>query len=252
MKLVLGLCAAWALAAACTDIETGPNVATSIEFTALPFPAVVAGDTLRDSSGVAAPLRAQVFNSDNEVIVDAPVRYAALDTVVTADSTTGAVVAGAAADRQARVIAYIGSLQSQPLRLSVVPRPDSLARSGTIDTLRYSVIDTTQNLSGELAVRVLHRVAGGAAAAVRDWIVTFTLQTPADSARARIVTANERPATVDTTGADGIASRKVRLFPAGLTSARDSIVVLARVRYRGAQIAGSPLRLVLPVQPRVP
>jgi len=252
MRLVFGLFAASALSAACTDIDTGPNVAASIEFTALPFPAVVAGDTLRDTSGVASPLRALVFNSDNEVIIDATVSYAALDTVVRVDSATGTVVAAAAADRNARIIAYIGSLQSQPLSLSVVPRPDSLARSGTIDTLRYSVIDTTQNLSGEFAVRVLNRVAGGAAAAVRDWIVTFTLQTPADSTRARIVTANERPSTVDTTSADGIASRKVRLFPAGLTSARDSIVVLARVRYRGAQIAGSPLRLVLPVQPRVP
>ena len=244
--LVAGL-----LAAACTDVDTGPNVAGSIEFPALPFPAVVAGDTLRDTSGVAAPLRAIVFNSDNEEIVDAPVRYAALETVVTVDSVTGVLVAGAKADTATRLVAYVGSLQAPPLRLSVVPRPDSVGPSGTIDTLRYSLVDTTRNLSGELAVRVVHHADTGAVP-VRDWIVTFTLQDPADSVRARVVADNQRPSTLDTTSTAGVAARKVRLLPAGLTSPRDSIVVLARVRYRGTHVAGSPLRLVLPVVPRVP
>lgn len=239
------------LAVACSDIDTGPNVAASLEFTALPFPAVVAGDTLRDTSGIAAPLRAIVFNSDNKEIIDAPARYAGLESVVRVDSATGVVVAGSVADTTARIVAFVGALQSAPLRLSVVPRPDAVARFGTIDTLRYSVIDSTQNLSGELAVRVVSRGAGGDIP-VRDWVVTFTLQVPADSTRALIVADNQRRSTADTTSAAGVASRKVRLFPTGLTSARDSIVVLVRVQYRGAQVAGSPLRLVLPAQPRVP
>lgn len=251
MRPVRAIVAVCVLAVACSDIDTGPNVAASLEFTALPLPAVVASDTLRDTSGIAAPLRAIVFNSDNEEIIDAPVRYAGLESVVTVDSETGVVVAGSVAGTTARIIAFIGALQSPPLRLSVVPRPDSVARSGTIDTLRYSVIDSTQNLSGDLAVSVVHRAAGGDVP-VRDWIVTFTLQTPSDSTRAQIVADNQRRSTADTTSTAGGASRKVRLFPAGLTSARDSIVVLARVQYRGAHVAGSPLRLVLPVQPRVP
>lgn len=236
---------------ACSDVDTGPNVAASLEFTALPFPAVVAQDTLRDTSGIAAPLRARVFNFDNREIVEAPVRYAALDPLVAVDSSTGVVLGGARADTVARVVAFIGNLQSAPLRLSVVPRPDSVAPSGAIDTLRYSVTDSTLNVSGDLAVLVLSR-GTGSAAPVRDWIVTFALQAPADSTRARIEDESRRRSTVDTTSGAGIAARRVRLFPAGLTSARDSIVVLARVRHRGAQLAGSPVRLVLPVQPRIP
>lgn len=251
MRPAGAIIAAFLLAAACTDIDTGPNVAASIEFTALPFPAVVAGDTLRDTSGVSAPLRAVVFNSDNEEIVDAPTRYAALEAVVTVDSVTGILVAGANADTTARVVAYVGSLQAAPLRLSVVPRPDSVGPSAVIDTLRYSVIDTTRNLSGELAVRVVHLGPAGDVP-VRDWIVTFALADAADSVRARVVADNQRPSAADTTSDAGVAARKVRLFPAGLTSPRDSIVVLARVRYRGTHVAGSPLRLVLPVVPRVP
>lgn len=251
MRPAGAIVAAFLLAAACTDIDTGPNVAASIEFTALPFPAVVAGDTLRDTSGVAAPLRAAVFNSNNEEIVDAPVRYAALESVVTVDSVTGVVVGGANADTTARIVAYVGSLQAAPLRLSVVPRPDSVGLSGTIDTLRYSTIDTTHNLSGDLAVRVLHGGPTGDVP-VRDWIVTFALAHAADSVRARVMGDNGRPSALDTTSTAGIAARKVRLYPAGLTSPRDSIVVLAHVRYRGVHAAGSPLRLVLPVIPRVP
>lgn len=244
--------AACLLGLACTDGETGPNVATALEFEALPYPAVVSGDTLRDANGVASPLRGKAFNSDNEEIVAAAIRYAALDGPVTVDSSTGIVVAAAIAkDTSARVIASIGGMQGAPLRLGVVLRPDSAARSGTIDTLRYSVTDTTRNVSAELAVVVLHR-ATPSATPVRDWLVSFSLQTPADSVRARVVGNDGRRSEIDTTSTSGIASRKIRLFPAGLTSARDSIVLLARVRYRGANVAGSPVRIVLPVRPVAP
>lgn len=236
--------------AACSDVDTGPNTVTSLEFSALPFPAVVARDTLRDTSGIAAPPRAVAFNSANEEILDAPVRYASLDGAISVDSVTGVVVGGTQTDITARIVAFIGRLQSAPLRLSVVPRPDAVLRSGTIDTLRYSVTDTTVNVSGDLPVRVVSQAAAPSPS-VRDWIVTFTLGTPADSTRARIENESQRRSNVDTTSADGIAARRVRLFPAGLTSPADSIVVLARARHRGTHLAGSPLRLVLHVRPRV-
>ena len=241
---------ACALFGVACSVDTAPNTVTSLEFSALPFPAVVAQDTLRDTSGIARPLRAVAFNSDNDEILDAPVRYAALEGVISVDSVTGVVVGGAQADTAARVVAFIGGLQSAPLRLSVVPRPDALLASGTIDTLRYSVTDTTVNVSGDLSVRVVSQ-ATTPNRSVRDWIVTFTLGTPADSTKARIENEAQRRSTMDTTSSGGIAARRVRLFPAGLTSPADSIVVLAGARHRGTHIAGSPLRLVLHVRPRV-
>lgn len=250
MKLARGVLALALFGAACSDVDTAPNTVTSLEFSALPFPAVVTQDTLRDTSGIAAPLRAVAFNSDNEEILDAPVRYAALESFVSVDSVTGVVVGGAQADSTARIVAFIGGLQSAPLRLSVVPRPDAVIPSGTIDTLRYSVTDTTRNVSGDLSVRIVNR-ASTPNPSVRDWIVTFTLGTPADSAKARIENEAQRRSKMDTTSSGGIAARRVRLFPAGLTSPSDSIVVFARARHRGTHIAGSPLRLVLHVRPRV-
>ena len=241
---------ALALFGVACSVDTAPNTVTSLEFSALPFPAVVAQDTLRDTSGIAARLRAVAFNSDNEEILDAPVRYAALESFVSVDSVTGVVVGGAQADSTARIVAFIGGLQSAPLRLSVVPRPDAVVPSGTIDTLRYSVTDTTRNVSGDLSVRVVNQ-ASTPNPSVRDWIVTFTLGTPADSTKARIENEAQRRSNMDTTSSSGIAARRVRLFPAGLTSPSDSVVVFARARHRGTHIAGSPLRLVLHVRPRV-
>ena len=241
---------AFALFGVACSVDTAPNTVTSLEFSALPFPAVVAQDTLRDTSGIAAPLRAVAFNLDNGEILDAPVRYATLEGVISVDSVTGVVVGGAQADTTARVVAFIGGLQSAPLRLSVVPRPDAVIASGTIDTLRYSVTDTTVNVSGDLSVRVVNQ-ATTPNRSVRDWIVTFTLGTRADSTKARIENEAQRRSTMDTTSSGGIAARRIRLFPAGLTSPADSIVVLAGARHRGTHIAGSPLRLVLHVRPRV-
>jgi len=54
---------------------------------------------------------------------------------------------------------------------------------------------------------------------------------------------------VDTTDASGIAARRIRLNPAKLTALTDSIIVNASVKYRGANIRGSPVRLVLKVKP---
>ena len=54
----------------------------------------------------------------------------------------------------------------------------------------------------------------------------------------------------DTTAADGIASRRVRVRPIGITSQLDSVIVIATVRYRGATVRGSPVRFVILVKPK--
>jgi hypothetical protein len=56
---------------------------------------------------------------------------------------------------------------------------------------------------------------------------------------------------VDTTDASGIAGRKIRLHPGGLSSTTqvDSIIVNATAKFRGVPVSGSPVRLVLVFQP---
>jgi hypothetical protein len=89
--------------------------------------------------------------------------------------------------------------------------------------------------------------------------VRFRLDRLSDTLVARLVDDGGRRSpldpvgstAVDTTGADGIASRQIRLTPSGtLRLPVDSIVVIADVQLRGAHIAGSPVRLTLFVAPR--
>jgi hypothetical protein len=58
--------------------------------------------------------------------------------------------------------------------------------------------------------------------------------------------------TVDTTDAAGVAGRAVRIRPLYLLADVDSVIVNATVKYRGAPITGSPVRLVVVLQPIVP
>jgi hypothetical protein len=54
------------------------------------------------------------------------------------------------------------------------------------------------------------------------------------------------------TDATGMAGRAIRLHPLFLSSGTtvDSIIVNATAKYRGVQVKGSPVRLVLKVKPR--
>jgi hypothetical protein len=135
-----------------------------------------------------------------------------------------------------------------------VPRPDTLAAAGTVDTLRYVLPDNESNVSGPVQLRVLSR-AGGTPTTVRGWVVRFTLEyrgspVPADDADLFLVDEANRRSRVDTTGTDGVASRRLRVRATALADAQDSVIVYAEARAYGAPLAGTPLRLVVPILPR--
>jgi len=246
LVLVVGTPAAFA----CTDIPTDSNAVLAIAFDSLPSPSVVLGDTLRDTTGVAAPLRATVFNFQGEVISAATVTFSSPDRGVRVDGASGFVVADSLRATPARILATVGNLQSV-LRLDVSLRPDTAAPSPGRDSLAYSLTDTTVNVSPSLNVRVLHGLTT-AHSAVRSYIVSFAVTSAGDGTLARLVNDAGRSSRVDTTDANGIAGRKIRLDPARLSSLVDSVIVQATVKYRGAQIRGSPVRLVLKVRPATP
>jgi len=236
-------------AVSCTDIPTDSNAVLALAFDSLPAPSVVLGDTLRDTTGVATPLRATVFNFQGEVISDAAITFSSPDRGVRVDGPSGFVVADSLRTTPARIIASVGNLQSL-LRLDVSLRPDTVAPSPGRDSLSYSLIDTTLNVSRSLNVRVLHGVT--ADSAVGSYLVSFAVTSAGDGTLARLVNDAGRTSRVDTTDASGIAGRKIRLDPARLASLVDSVIVQATVKHRGAQIRGSPVRLVLRVRPVTP
>ena len=258
LPVALVTCAA--VAAACSDVATGPNDPFAIEFNTLPAPAVVIGDTLRDALGVAVPLSATVYNADGQPIADAPVEF--LLPGRGASLLPGNYVFGDSlvAGDTLRVYARVNGLQSLPLHLSVVPRPDSLAGSGDeVRTLAYDLAPRPDT-SGRLEATVLRHdaTATSGVSPVRRWLVRYTLVVgtdtiaPTEDAPVFVVDDQllDRRSVVDTTDASGHVARRVRVNPyAPGVDAIDSVVVYVSAYDRAAPLAGAPLRYIVRLQP---
>ncbi len=248
--IALLLSAAVLGAGACAEINTDPKFAAAIAIDTLPFPSIVANDSLRDSLGVARPLHGSVFNIEGNALPSIAVTFRTPDAGARVDSVTGYVVADTARSTPVRIIAVSGTLQSAPDTLYIVPVPDTVSTTSTADSLLYSLTDTTANISNPLTLQVGHRVPVSTPLPVRSYIVSYRIAYPTDTLLAQLVTRDgARKSTVDTTDATGTSQRRIRLRPLSLTSVNDSVVVIATVRYRGVAVAGAPVRFTLKVKP---
>lgn len=232
---------------ACDRDVVGPDVAVAVALDFLPFPAVVAGDSLRDTTGTAVPLRARAFNYLGEELSDFGFSYLILDPGAVVDFNTGIVQGDSVRDTPVRVVAQLNGLQTQTQPLFIVPVPAVLDTVSGTDTLHYSLTDTTQNVSAAMSVRLSS--AEATPRPIRAWIVSFGVVYEPDSGVVDIVE-GARITSIDTTGADGTASRQVRLHVGQLSSTADSVVLEATARYRGEHVSGSPARLVVHFRPR--
>jgi hypothetical protein len=236
---------------ACAELSTDPEVVASIAMDSIPFPAIVANDSLRDSLGIARALRGSVYNIQGEALSSVPIRFGTPDSGVTVDSVSGYVVADTARSTPIRLIASAGSLQAAPDTIYVVPAPDTAVAINAADSLLYSIIDTAATISSPLQLRLLHRVPVSEPLPVRSYLVSYKIEYPTDTLLARLVGSDGiQRSAVDTTDSDGIADRRIRLRALSLTSVNDSVVVIATVRYRGVPVAGTPARFVLQVKPQ--
>lgn len=252
----------WSLAAAvltgsCTEINGSADHVASLSFDVFPAPAVVAGDTLRDSLGLAMPLQAIAYNTAGDVVKGAPIQYIALDTGVTI--TNNAYLVAERRSGSVRLVANAGVIQSQARTLLVARRPDSAAVSGAAnDTVNYVLPDNVgNNISPALAVKVVTGDSADGTMVSQGWRVSYqaffrgAAVAPGDTSVVFLLGDGVQRSVVDTTGADGIASRRIRVRPIGITeSAVDSVIVLATVKYKGAEIRGSPLRFVILLRPK--
>ena len=236
--------------AACTDIPTSDSAVLAISVDSLPAPAVVLNDTLRDSTGRAAAIHVTVYNFKGNVILNPPLHFQALDRGVKVDSVTGFVIGDSLRKTPARIAVSAGNVQAIRTLL-VTLRPDTVFALKGRDSLLYSLLDSTKNVSPALSVRVLHSLTSGDSA-VSSYVVSFAIVSPTDTLLAKLVNDAGAASRVDTTDDSGIASRQIRLTPLRLTALTDSIIVNATVKYRGAQVLGSPVRLVLKVKPASP
>lgn len=233
---------------ACSDIVSSSASVLSIVFDSLSAPSVVVGDTLRDTTGAVVRPVVHVFNYKGEEVAQAPVFFLSPDSGVTVDSATGIVTADSLRSTPARIVATVGTLQAVQ-NVDVTLRPDLLVAVNAIDSLQLSVLDTTLNVSPLLQVKLTHGIAPDDSA-VKSWIVSFAIVAQSDPKLGELVNDAGLVSVVDTTDANGMAGRKIRVHPLFFTSSTtDSIVVNATAKYRGAQVRGSPVRLVLLLKP---
>jgi len=251
---VAAIFAVTAVVFACTSISDSSTAVLSIQFDSLPTPAVVVNDTLRDTTGAIVHPVVRAFNFKGGEVVPAPVWFQSPDSGITVDSATGIIVADSLRSSSARIIATVGKLQAIQ-RVDVTLRPDLITAVNALDSLKYSVLDTTKNVSGQLQVKLTHGVSNDSA--VKSYIVSFQIVSqpdppPGGPPLGELVNDGGKASIIDTTDASGIAGRKIRLHLGGLTSGTqvDSIIVNATAKFRGIPVTGSPVRLVVKLKPR--
>jgi hypothetical protein len=244
-----------AVTGSCTDVSVSPTVVTALEFDSLPYPAVVTGDTLRDSLGNVAALRAIAFNASGNVLPAASLAFFALDSGVTIDPT--GVVTAQLRNGTVRIIASAPGLQSGPQTLIVARRPDTvLVTPLANDTLFYSPLDNAANVTPALTLQVATYDSIGGIPGTQGWLVSYQLffhgqlLTPADTTIAVVWNAGGLPSLIDTTASDGTASRIIRVHSTGLPTATESLTVVANVKYRGAPVPGSPVSYLIQLRPK--
>ena len=247
-----------ALAAACAEVGTDPSAAVSIEFSRLPSPSILVGDTLRDLEGKAVRPRDSVwvFNQANDTIHDYPVRFIA--TVDTArlkwDSASGYLVSTATTGlRTVGIQAQAGGLFPPPVNLIIVPNEPNKIDTVASDTTRLSIVyvastGAQQQSNKEFTVRVR-----AADSLVTGWPVEFTVaMLPASLESARFIaqrtdTVASRQSPWDTTQTGNASRYILATRKAGVaTGTKDTLVVQARFRARGGVLRDS-VQLKVPV-----
>lgn len=234
--LVMVACAA----SACREVPAPEGGVHSISPLILPAPGLVAGDTLRDSLGVAAPLDVIAYDVENEPLDPQPEHsFVVLDTGARLEG--GRFLVGEDAGTTVRVVGEVGSLQTQPVSVKVTLAPDTIL---PVDSVEHHVSYTFPPdtvASATLNVTVRNRAADAGVEAV---IVHYTIDRAPASGNGSPTAVLVNGSTIsrrDTTESNGRASRVARLRVGALTGPlsplrKDTVLVSATTAYRGVSL----------------
>jgi hypothetical protein len=247
--------AALAVAAlSCGEVPTLPDGIAYISSVILPAPAVALGDTLRDSTGRAAPIRIFAFDKNGDTI--AATASFVVTTVPGKSATVGSTgfVIGDSV-RSVQIVGRVGErLQTPPVTFDVVRQPDSLAASGATKFLLGEVTTgEVFSISSPLAVTVstgATATRSGVKGIIVRYAVTKVFPASATIPDTAIVLLDDGNrfifptgrTAVDTSDGQGNAARRLRAVPFGF----DSLEVLATANnLKGIPLHGSPIRFVV-------
>ncbi|MEX2178192.1 MAG: hypothetical protein WD801_05750 [Gemmatimonadaceae bacterium] len=242
---VVSLAVAAVSVLACRDIPAPEGGVLSVSRVLLPSPGLVVGDTMRDSTGAAAPLAVIAYGISGQPLSPQP--DAAFHILGAGAHLAGALLVGDEAGTRVGLVASVGALQTLPESVTVTLRPDTLiAADSTRHVRRYALIGDTVINSAELSTIVQHRegadTSGVDAVIVRYEIVSAPTAT-GSGPTVQLMRVNA-PSSRDTTSGGGRASRSARLRIAAFAGALDSAVVLATASNRGATLGSVRFTIV--------
>ena len=221
---------AWYLVS-CTEVPAPEGGVASISNIQRPSPGLVVGDTMRDSTGLVAPLRVIAYGLDDAPITPQPTpSFVVLDTTA---HLAGGLLIG---DRvgTVRIVGVVGSVQTRPDTIPVTLAPDTLVRSDSIlHRVSYTLLGDTVVNSAELGVLAQHLLptVTGVQAVVVKYAITKA-PTGTSSPTVVLVSGN-RISDRDTTDATGKASRVARLRLSAINTFADTVILNATASYRG-------------------
>jgi hypothetical protein len=226
--------AAWWLVS-CRDIPAPEGGVLAVSPVRLPSPGLVAGDTMRDSTGLVAPLSIVAYGVGGDTVKTVTPTFATLDTGA---HLSGAFLVGDNVGTTVRVVGSVAAVQTQPVLVKVTASPDTLVPAdSTLHRKSYSLItgDTMVN-TADLTTIVQHR--GTPPAAVEAVIVRYSIDRapPGDPTKGPtlLVMSGTTQSSRDTTDISGKAARSARLRITALTTLTvDTAVVSATSSYRG-------------------
>lgn len=233
--------AAW-LVASCREVPAPEGDVLSVSRVLLPSPGVVVGDTMRDSSGVAAPLRVIAYRADGQPADPQPTAtFVSLDTGAHL-SAGSAFVIGDDAGTSVRLVGTVAGLRTQTETALVTLKPDTIvAADSTRHTRRFSLITEEVAISSaELTVIVRHRngtAVTGVDAVIVQYAIVRALPAVPDKGPTVVLVSGTGPSSRDTTSAGGRAARIAQLRNFTFSSALpDSAIVNATASYRGVSL----------------
>lgn len=241
---------------ACVDMSA-PKGPASISTIQLPSPSVIVGDSMRDSNGVAAPLRVIAFDGAGNPIEPIGLQIFIVDTTRAAHLTPTNFLVGDTIG-STRLVGQISSVQTPVVTVPVTFAPARLVAPATRpDTARPALGTDSLGFSPVAAF-----VRSAKDSASQGIIVKYTIVRPPESSPTAtsptvyIGDDSNVPSNRDTTDASGSVSRRLVVIGPALNAQVvfgtkvDSAVVRLDASYKGAPLTNSPLLIVVPIRGR--
>ena len=235
----------WAVS--CREIPAPEGGVMSLSAVQLASPGMVAGDTLRDSTGAVAPLRVTVYGFDGEPLDPQPaVSFVVLDSV---SHLAGALLIGDTIGTT-RVVAGAGSVQTQPAEVKVTLAPAAVsAVDSVLQRPVYSLVNgDTVSSSGNLGVKVVSATGSAVEAVIVRYFID---KAPTGTAPTVVLVNGNARSDRDTSGNDGVASRVARLRLNAISNftAPETVSVRATASHRGSSLGAVTFTIIYTKQP---